>query len=115
VTFDPATEGGQLSSALDYFQYQLKGVSFLPRPRVGATQGTAYKQMPYEQITEEQYRHLVEGLRVVDYGVNSSQSKTAEIMEVADKWCDSSGCEILGAVRQPSHVDAPSHSELRRQ
>lgn len=36
VTFDPETEGHQLSHALDYFQYQLKGVSFLPRVEHGA-------------------------------------------------------------------------------
>ena len=34
----------------DYFQYQLKGISFLPRTEQGA-----YEQMPYEAITEEQY------------------------------------------------------------
>lgn len=36
ITFDPETEGQHLSHALDYFQYQLKGVSFLPRVDYGA-------------------------------------------------------------------------------
>lgn len=36
VTFDPETEGQHLAHALDYFQYQLKGVSFLPRVGHGA-------------------------------------------------------------------------------
>ena len=35
VTFDPVTEGPQLSAALAHFQYMLKGVSFLPRPNSG--------------------------------------------------------------------------------
>ena len=44
VTFDPATEADQLKPALELFQYQLKGVSFLPR-----TESGAYAQMPYVQ------------------------------------------------------------------
>lgn len=36
MTFDPETEGEHLKHALDYFQYQLKGVSFLPRMEHGA-------------------------------------------------------------------------------
>ena len=35
VTFDPETEGPQLPAALAHFQYMLKGVSFLPRPKSG--------------------------------------------------------------------------------
>lgn len=36
ITFDPSEEGSHLAHALDYFQYQLKGVSFLPRMDYGA-------------------------------------------------------------------------------
>lgn len=36
VTFDPETEGPHLAHALDYFQYHLKSVSFLPRMDYGA-------------------------------------------------------------------------------
>ena len=36
VTFDPLTEGPKLPAALDIFQYQLKGVSFLPQLEQGA-------------------------------------------------------------------------------
>jgi ribonucleoside-triphosphate reductase (thioredoxin) len=78
VTFDPEKEGPQLSHALDWvraglgkagpvmcwpdrsrcvrllqFQYELKGISFLPRMEMGA-----YPQMPYEEISEEQYRQV---------------------------------------------------------
>jgi len=45
VSFDPKTEGSQLPYALDYFQYQLKGISFLPKMETGA-----YPQMPYEVL-----------------------------------------------------------------
>ncbi len=51
VTFDPKTEGSQIPAALEHFQYDLKGVSFLPRVETGA-----YAQMPYEAITEDRFR-----------------------------------------------------------
>lgn len=50
VTFDPLTEAKSLAPALDMFQYQLKGISFLPRLKAGA-----YAQMPYEEIEEETF------------------------------------------------------------
>ena len=46
VSFDPETEGPQLPAALDFFQYHLKGVSFLPKHN-----DHAYAQMPLEAIT----------------------------------------------------------------
>jgi ribonucleoside-triphosphate reductase (thioredoxin) len=54
ITFDPVSEGSQLSGALDVFQYQLKGASFLPRLASGA-----YPQMPYEEIDEARYTAMV--------------------------------------------------------
>ncbi|MFS8159719.1 MAG: hypothetical protein ACMG6E_05810 [Candidatus Roizmanbacteria bacterium] len=33
VTFDPETEGKDLKNALDFFQYSLKGISFLPKTK----------------------------------------------------------------------------------
>lgn len=53
VTFDPEREAGMLETALDFFQYQLKGVSFLPRIATGA-----YQQMPYEEIDEQTYLQM---------------------------------------------------------
>ena len=35
------------------FQYQLKGISFLPKMELGA-----YAQMPYEEITEAKYKEV---------------------------------------------------------
>lgn len=52
IMFDREIEGTQISKALDYFQYQLKGISFLPRSNSG------YKYMPYEEITEEVYNNM---------------------------------------------------------
>ena len=49
ITFDPETEGPHIARALDIFQYQLKGVSLLPR-----SPKAAYKQLPYEAISKEE-------------------------------------------------------------
>lgn len=54
VTFKPETETADLSRALDYFQYSLKGISFLP-----STPSIPYPQMPYEEITESQYHSMI--------------------------------------------------------
>lgn len=51
ITFDPETEGSHIANALNYFQYQLKGISFLPR----LTDNSIYKQIPYEGISKDQY------------------------------------------------------------
>ena len=63
VTFDPETEGDQIANALDIFQYQLKGVSFLPRLELGA-----YKQMPYESIDKETYYEIKNSLGKLSFG-----------------------------------------------
>ncbi len=39
--------------AFQQFQYDLKGISFLPRLDAGA-----YPQMPYQEISEAQYREV---------------------------------------------------------
>lgn len=76
VTFDDATEGDSLAQALDIYQYQLKGVSFLPRVEHGA-----YAQMPYEEISQEQFLEMSDGLKplnltpLVEY--DTSQTSTA--------------------------------------
>jgi ribonucleoside-triphosphate reductase len=49
VTFDPKTEAAQLEHALNYFQYQLKGVSFLPRAEKGTSPGPGRSFRSYER------------------------------------------------------------------
>ena len=83
VTFDPETEGYQISSALNYFQYQMKGISFLPKMEMGA-----YKQMPYEEITNEEYDKMVKQLSFLSF--RQVKGNEAEI----DKFCNNDTCEI---------------------
>lgn len=85
VTFDPETEGPQLAHALDLFQYQLKGVSFLPRLPEGA-----YAQMPYEAISEQEYLKRKAAIKSLRLG----NQKGALHEEMPDKFCDAAGCTI---------------------
>ena len=84
ATFDPETEADQLPHVLNYFQYKLKGISLLPRHELGA-----YKQMPYEAITEEEYDKMVGKLGKLSFGVIKNEE--AEV----DKFCNSDTCEII--------------------
>ncbi|KAL0484559.1 ribonucleoside-triphosphate reductase [Acrasis kona] len=84
VTFDPKTEGPQIQHALDYFQYQLKGISFLPRFDMG--QKKAYPQMPYEEIDEEEYQRRKASLKQLQFQSGEEPSP--------DKFCDMDSCQI---------------------
>jgi len=83
VTFDPKKEGKHIASALDYFQYQLKGISFLPKMELGA-----YKQMPYEEITEKEYDKMVKSLGFLSF--RQVKGNEAEV----EKFCNNDTCEI---------------------
>ena len=83
MTFDPETEGDQLNHALDIYQYQLKGISFLPRLDHGA-----YPQMPYESIDAETYHSLNNALGKLNFG----RIRGEEI--VVERFCDNDVCEI---------------------
>ncbi|MFA6973002.1 MAG: hypothetical protein WC208_16595 [Gallionella sp.] len=82
ITFDPVTEGPQIASALDYFQYKLKGISFLPRVKAGA-----YKQMPYEAITEEEYLKMASGLKELKLSDKADA--------VSERFCDGESCAMV--------------------
>uniref|UniRef100_A0A7S2Y093 Uncharacterized protein n=1 Tax=Fibrocapsa japonica TaxID=94617 RepID=A0A7S2Y093_9STRA len=92
VTFDPKTEGAMLPFALDYYQYQLKGVTFLPRLDCGA-----FEQMPYESIAKEAYEKMVIkikpfSLQIAD--LDSSSSSADDVEECPEKFCDGDKCEM---------------------
>jgi len=84
VTFNPETEADQIAPALNYYQYQLKGISLLPRHDYGA-----YKQMPYESIDEDTYNVEVKKLGKLSFGVIKNEE--AEV----DKFCNNDSCEIV--------------------
>lgn len=76
VTFDDKTEGDSLVNALDAFQYQLKGVSFLPRMDYAV-----YAQMPYEEISEEEFDALSQNLKPLNLGQADDEENQDEEIE----------------------------------
>ena len=83
VTFDPSTEGACIEQALNFYQYRLKGVSFLPRTPKGA-----FPQMPYEEITQEVYNKLAMRIKPVNF------SKIKKSEAVIERFCDSESCTL---------------------
>jgi adenosylcobalamin-dependent ribonucleoside-triphosphate reductase len=83
ITFDPKTEGPQIPYALNYFQYQLKGISFLPKLSQGA-----YRQMPYEEIDKKRYTKMAKKLSKLSF----RQVKNNEA--IIDKFCNNDTCEL---------------------
>jgi len=82
VTFQPH-EADHIKNSLNYFQYQLKGISFLPKSEDGA-----YAQMPYEEITEQQYNTMKKPIKSLDFSGISEDS-------TPEKYCDSDHCEVV--------------------
>lgn len=81
VTFKPE-EASQVKYALNYFQYKLKGVSFLPKTTVGA-----YAQMPYEKISKEIYDTRVANIKELDLDSIKEKSKP-------EMYCDGDTCTL---------------------
>jgi ribonucleoside-triphosphate reductase len=109
ITLDPQTEGPHLEHALEYFQYQLKGISFLPRLPLGA-----YAQMPFEAISEERYEEVINKLKPLPPpsapkpprhpSSRSSKANPVDLRDykIKDKtdpemelFCDSTSCVIV--------------------
>lgn len=87
VDFDPETEGDSIKHVLDYFQYQLKAISFLPRFK----SSTPYPQMPYEPISEEKYNEIIKNIKPLNFDtIQKSKDQEIEI----DMFCDTDTCSI---------------------
>lgn len=82
ITFDPETEGHQIEHALNFFQYKLKGISFLPRVGKGV-----YPLMPYEECTKEEFESRNEAIKAITWG------KTGEAAS-GEKFCSNDSCTI---------------------
>jgi hypothetical protein len=83
VTFNPETEGSQIANALDIYQYQLKGISFLPKLDYGA-----YPQMPYEEIDVETYNTMNDAVGKLSFG----RIKGEEV--IIERFCDNDVCDL---------------------
>ena len=62
ISFNPETETSKISKCLDYFQYQLKGCSLLPRINL-----SMYPQAPYEAIDKATYEEMTKDLKPINW------------------------------------------------
>jgi ribonucleoside-triphosphate reductase (thioredoxin) len=86
VSFDPETEADHVGTVLHMYDGQLKTVSFLPSGNF------TYPQMPYTQITEEEYHEDGElKLFPIDFsGVYAGMAADA----IGEAYCTTDACEI---------------------
>jgi adenosylcobalamin-dependent ribonucleoside-triphosphate reductase len=85
VTFNTNTEADAVGTALHLYDGQLKTVSFLPMGN------DTYPQMPYTQITEEEYDAYALQLFPIDFaGVYAGLASEA----IGEAYCTTDACEI---------------------
>jgi hypothetical protein len=85
ISFDAETEKKDVGTVLHMFDGQLKTVSFLPMGNA------TYPQMPYTQITEEEYVANTMKLFPIDFaGVYAGMAKDA----IGEAYCTTDACEI---------------------
>ena len=82
VTYKPEEEK-DIPRALEYFERDLKTVSFLPLTEHG------FELAPYEEITKEQYEEATKNLKIVNFN-NLANPNDA----IGTKYCDAEGCLI---------------------
>lgn len=83
VTFDKKKDVDQIEPILNFFQYQLKGISFLPKQNKS---NSDYKQLPYEEIDAETFERMSSGLKKLDFRKVSHEQADVE------KFCDGDKC-----------------------
>ena len=83
VYFDPKTEGPQIEHMLAQYAPIIKSVSMLPHSDAGA-----YKQMPYEGITKEEYEKRLAHMPTIDW----NRFGGSDGME--SRFCSNDACEV---------------------
>lgn len=85
VSFNAETERQHVGTVLHMYDGQLKTVSFLP------SGNETYLQMPYTQITEEEYKEGTMKLFPIDFsGVYAGMAADA----IGESYCTTDSCEI---------------------
>ena len=85
ISFDPETEAKYIGSVLHMYDGRLKTVSFLPSGNM------VYPQMPYTQITEEEYEKAAKDLFPIDLsGIYAGLAMDA----IGEAYCTTDACEI---------------------
>lgn len=82
VTFKPE-EASQIKPALDFYKYEIKSISFLPKIATGA-----YAQMPYEAISKARYLEMAEKVTPLEMIEMAQEAK-------GEKFCNNDTCEVI--------------------
>ena len=86
VTFTPE-EGKHIAAMMEFYQFRLKGISFLPRS------DNKYPQMPYQKITCEEYMQHMEDIEQRKRGVKAKRPRRYEDSEPT-QFCDGERCVL---------------------
>jgi ribonucleotide reductase alpha subunit len=85
VSFDSEKESTEVKRVLHMYDGKLKTVSFLP------SGNTVYPQMPYTQISEEEYEEARMSLFPIDFsGVYAGMASDA----IGEAYCTTDACEV---------------------
>jgi serine protease inhibitor len=84
VSFDKKLEAEYIPTVLNMYEGKLKTVSFLPMGN------DVYKQQPYTEISEEEYRKYIGKLGKIDMETAYLNGEEA----VGEKYCATDVCEI---------------------
>ena len=83
ISFNQALEGNQIKNALNYYQYRLKGITFLPK----FENISKLPQLPYEKISEEKYNELISKIK------NNKINIELKDQDV-EAYCNSENCDL---------------------
>lgn len=78
-------EAETIPTLLAMYDGKLKGISFLPQ-----VDGGAYKHMPYERITKEEFEDMAKDISKVDFSLAYTDGQEAE----GEKFCSNDVCEV---------------------
>lgn len=81
ITFKKSEEK-DIVPALNHFQYQLKGISMLPR----LEDNSVYAQIPYEKIDEQKYNSMIANVKPLNFNGNDN------VDAVVERFCDGDSC-----------------------
>ena len=85
ISFDPETEADHVGTVLHMYDGQLKTVSFLPSGNF------TFPQMPYTQITEDEYKQSAMNIMPIDFtGIYNGLGSEA----IGEAYCTTDACEI---------------------
>jgi ribonucleoside-diphosphate reductase alpha chain len=86
IYFNPKTEASQIEHALAQFAPLIKSCSMLPHTEEGA-----YKQPPYQGISQEEYRRRLAEIKAVNW---SQIKDNSTVEKEGPKYCTNDTCEL---------------------